>query len=131
MADDTESLHDPNWFQFAGPIFVVAPYPRPEDYEKLLLSFAQVKSVGSDGTPHWSVALFSDLDLAQRLVESLGPEGAHQKPLAFASLDTMAEDLCALLALGRTHVGIDPGGGTRVVRIDIPRMVNAIRNRKR
>jgi hypothetical protein len=126
---DFDSLSDPNYFLFTGHIFVIAPFPRPNDQREILQKLVRMSSSTKDGQPGMSVVIFSDLDLAKSFVEQLGSKGHHQKPLTFPSLDDFVGALKGLLILGDTHVGIDPGGA-RVRRISIARILEAIHNRQ-
>ena len=129
MADEgTESLHDPNWFEFAGPPFVIAPFPRPMAGEALLRGLARGESEGQEERTRW-VVVFTDLDQAERFVEAAGAKG-RIKPLTFPTPGDFEQTLVGLLAIGETHVGIDPEGA-RVRCIDIPRILAAIRGQRR
>lgn len=102
MADDTESLHDLNWFQLTGPVFVVAPVPRPQDYEKLLLSFARVQSADADGIPGcpWPCSL----TLILRSGSSLKAAQRERRNRSVLPRWIFSRKTCALSWLSESHI---------------------------
>lgn len=122
---ELEELSDPGVFYFTGPVFVVAPLPRPAEASRLLRSFARGASKSADGQTRRFVAVFTDLDLAERhILEWHSDLAGSLKPLSFPTFVDFQNVLRALVTMGEKYVGLDPGA-TNVRVIDIPRILDA------
>ena len=104
MADESESLHDPNIFIFPTLLWFLAPLPRPADIVPGLANLIVDDGKGRTGT---TVMAFTDLDLAERFVVATPREGVVLKPLTFEPAD-LKKVLLTLAALGETHLIFDP-----------------------
>lgn len=117
-------------FLVAGPVYLLAPFPRPSDQVALLRGCLRLTSHDREGIAGDCLAVFTDLDLAEKCRSDLVETRSKLKPLTFPDKYAFADALVVLLAIGETHLGIDPGRAM-VRRIDIHRVLAGIRSRPR
>lgn len=99
----SDDLFDSNEFLVVGPLWFVAPFPRPHGTEETATA---VTKVVTDSGSH--AAVFTDLDLADRFLESIGSR-ERLKPFTLPDKWRFAEFLRLLQSLGETRLAFDPG----------------------
>jgi hypothetical protein len=123
----TIGLQDPvnHEFLLKSPVFVVAPYPRPDSDLGLVRSILRGTVSGPDETTHCFVAVFTNAKLPEHFAERQIGETAFFKPLTFANPKAFAMTIVDLAALGETHVGVNPGTPS-FRRIDFHSVIDTI-----
>lgn len=108
MADDTESLHDPDTFVYPLNLWFLettAPPDGPRDPAARLLNLA----VERDGKKGTVVAAFTDFDLAERYATAVKALGRGEfRPVSAKTPEDMQLLAAGMLALGETHLILDP-----------------------
>jgi hypothetical protein len=132
MADDvpaggSDEAFDPNEFLVVGPLWFVAPFPRPAD------PLAFVRTVGRlvpEGGGEPVVPAFTERAHAEEWIEERGEQGGPLKPFPCTNPAAQIVFLETLLAIGFATLTLDPKG-TRVPLFPIAAVLDAMRNRRR
>ncbi|MDB5312914.1 MAG: hypothetical protein JWO38_7116 [Gemmataceae bacterium] len=100
---------DGKGLQFSGPLYILAPFPRPADSHLLLKGALRGSAQKKDGTVCVYAPVFTTADLAEECRVGLVPGlAAKLKPLTFPSKHDFAAALVHLATEGVTHVAFDP-----------------------